>query len=351
MSKSTTEELAPPRDSVWTKYSPHHEFPIAFTAAAALHGLIFVAILAAGLFLYARWHGEPSAPPKLDVAFVMADKADGLAPGGGSDPGTPGNQTEQVDPKEPPKVTNDISILSLPKLDQIPPTKAQPQIDVPTISDAPPNIQKVFEGIERNLTPTPEPTPRIVVPKGAGGGQGGGGVGPGKGPGVGPGPGGVGGIPGEAATRAEILAARWRFNPSGSPHEHVQKLIAAGVRVGFKDGNGFFWQIADLKKRPVALQREPFEKYKDTVKWFNQEPRSVIGLANELRLPAPPLQFVLLLPQDREQKLADAELKFAKDRNRDLSKVQETWFDFRSVGGSFEPVVTGQFPFEPRPKW
>ncbi|MEI7686711.1 MAG: hypothetical protein WCL32_16960 [Planctomycetota bacterium] len=208
--------------------------------------------------------------------------------------------------------------------------------------------KKQFAGIERDLkagTAAKQAGPR--GDGGTGGGSGGG-KGPGKGRGNGPGDG--TGVPG-LATRAEVLAQRWRFNPSGSPREHVEKLTAAGVRVGFKDGNDQFWLIRDLKKRPVDFQLESFDKYNDTVKWFSQEPRSVLGMAHELRLPGPPQFFVLLLPKDREQKLADAEFQFAKARNRDLKRVEETWFDFRPVGGAFEPVVVGQVPFEPRPKW
>lgn len=345
----------PPRESVWTKYSPNHEFEIAATSSIVLHGVVFLAFfLAAGLILWNAL-GDTSAPsPKMDVALVADPTGDGRAPGGGSPTGPAGSPTEQVQKDVVKKPNLDFDAARIPEaLAPLTPFEFRP--DIPVIApDVPKQIDlsKAFERIEHNLKLPKDPagTGSGMPGKGnGGGGQGGGGYGPGKGPGVGPGDG-IGGPAGNA-TQAEIYARRWRFNLAGTPREHVQKLLAAGVVVGFKDGNDLFWLITDLKNRPVQFRLEPFAKYENSVKWKSENPHSVLSLSQELRMPGPPACFILLLPKDREQRLANLEAQFARERNRDLSQVTETWFDFRQVGGAFEPAVVGQVPFEPRPKW
>jgi hypothetical protein len=338
----------PPSDTFWTKYSPNHEFPIAMTASVVLYGLGFATFFLIAMSLLIRWHGEASASPSLDVAMVKDQLGDGQAPGGGG-PGIPGDQTEQVDVKTPEK--NSLTVPVAPTIEPFTPALQVRIEDFPSISnDTKIDFDKVLKSLENSLTP-PSPAPAKPSAQkgnnGKGGGEGGG-IGTGKGPGVGPGRG-TGGTPG-GLTRAEILAYRWRFDPTGSPREHVKKLQEAGIIVAFvNEPNGQMWRIVDLKKRPVDVQLEPAEKHKDTVKWYSQNPNMVIGVAKELRLPVQPLHFILLLPKDREQRFADAEYKYALDRGRDLKQVQATWFDFRPAGGSYEPVVIAQPPFDSLP--
>jgi len=348
MPNNTSLEPAPPRDSVWTKYSPNHEFPLAGVTSFVLHGLVIAGVLLFGLALQVRWHGEATKSPKLDVALVQAAEGDGSTSGGSPAPGTPGQPVERVEPVAPSK--SPFELTATPNLDAFPSPNLESKIDVPVIPSTSPatDLKNAFANINKNLKASAEPKSN-QTPKGsgAGGGQGGGGKGTGKGSGEGPGNS-VGGYPSSStAPRAAILAARWRFDPQGSPRDHVNKLMAAGIIVGFQDQAGSFSLIHDLKQRPVTYHREPMDNYKDTVKWFSQNPSMVVAVARELQITKiQPLHFVLLLPKDREQKFADVELKFAQDRNRDMQHVKATWFDFRPVGGSFEPVVLGQVPFE-----
>lgn len=347
-----TESPAPPRETIWTKYSPNHELPVASTTSIVVHGLLIGLVVLGGLALNRRWHGEVSQPPRIDVAYVplgMGGPGEPTPLGGGGRPGSPTAGSELVEsaPNTTPVIDPSPDV---PKFEIAPTTASAPVVDLPSINDTPIDLNKTFDGLQNDLKnsavrATPRGVPGPVGDGGTGGGKGGG-NGPGVGPGTGP-----GGPGGGGATRAEVLAQRWRFNPSGSPREHVDKLIAAGVRVGFRDSNGQFWLIRDLKKRPVQFDLVPFDTYKDTVKWYSQDPRSVIGMANELRLSGPPQHFVLLLPAEREQKFADAELQFAQSKKRNLQEVHETWFNFRPAGGAFEPVVEAQVPFDPRPKW
>jgi hypothetical protein len=168
----------------------------------------------------------------------------------------------------------------------------------------------------------------------------GGGIGAGKGNKLGPGIG-DGGL-GRKATKQEILARRWRFDLTGDPKTHADKLATIGFTVAVADVQGRFHIIRDIKRRPVELAPADLSKYADAVRWANSDPRSVQGLAQELRLPFVPRFVVLFLPQDREEKIAAAEHAYAARTRRDLRTVTATWFDFRLRGASFDPTVIRQ---------
>lgn len=324
---------APPADSFWRTYSPHHEMPVALAASVTLHVLLGVVIVVSGLAIAADIWGE-TRPPELKVAFIQASGEPDSGGGGGGDPTPAGPNKEFINPKDAPKT--DVDPTPTTRIDVIP-EKPPQDIDIPSI----PTTDIVIPKFEVVSTPKPGTNNPGKGGPGTGGGLGAGvgsGVGPGKGPGSGPGNPGLGGGP---ATRAEILAQRWRFNFSGSPRDHLQKLIASGITLGFKDHKNEFYLINDLKSRPVTWKPAPFDQYKDSVKWYSQAPKSVIDLAKELNMPAP-YQYVLLLPSDREQMIANAEFAYAKSRNRDPQRIEETWFDFHIHGGKLEPYVQRQ---------
>ncbi len=155
---------------------------------------------------------------------------------------------------------------------------------------------------------------------------------------------------GYQATDAEIKAWRWQFDLSGPPKEHADKLDRAGVIVAVPDPkaghidprNAPLLLITDLKRRPVTLQPAEPGRFADSVKWYNRTPDSIQGLVQELRLPFMPACIVLLMPKDREQKMADLEKRFAQEHGMDVERVQHTTFDFRLQGGVYEPVVINQ---------
>ena len=92
----------------------------------------------------------------------------------------------------------------------------------------------------------------------------------------------------------------------------------------------------------MDLKKDNLATFKDAVKWYNTRAESVQALANELQLDFTPKFVVLLLPKDREQKMADEEAQYARDHRRDLAKVTETWFDFRPRNGVYDPMVIRQ---------
>jgi hypothetical protein len=73
----------------------------------------------------------------------------------------------------------------------------------------------------------------------------------------------------------------------------------------------------------------------------------VASLARELQIPMPRdlagrSYVILLLPKDREQKMADVERRYAEGQRRSVQNIRATWFDFRLRNGVYEPVVIRQ---------
>src|SRR5207244_11554562 len=133
---------------------------------------------------------------------------------------------------------------------------------------------------------------------------------------------------------------------SGDGKEHAAKLDAVGMTLAIADGNGFRL-ITDLKRRPVDAPRDQLLRFKDAIKWYNVRPESVSSLARELQIPVPRdtaghSYVILLLPKAREQKIAEAERRYAESQRRPVQNIRATWFDFRLRNGVYEPVVIRQ---------
>ena len=115
-----------------------------------------------------------------------------------------------------------------------------------------------------------------------------------------------------------------------------------GVTLAIPNPKGGFLIITDLSRRPVVGKNQGLAGYKDAVKWYNTRKESVQGLAHELQLTFTPDYVVLLLPKDREQKMANEEKRAADANRRPLASVRRTLFDFRLNNGAYEPVVIDQ---------
>jgi hypothetical protein len=244
-----------------------------------------------------------------------------------------------------------------------PPAKDDPvpQLGLPLIDDgkAPASndlvieLQKLAEAAEKRakeLTPNPTPLPvpgpkkegKKIGPVGTGNPKGTGGLGgPGSGPGLGKkfGPGIGSGRPGgRPVSKQEIYALRWNFDLSGDGAEHARKLAAMGVTVGIIDGKGNFYYVTDLNRRPAEVKRDKMPNLQEIVGWQNRKAESIQALARELKLPVVPQAIVLMLPKEREEKMAAEEARFAAEQGRPLNTVRRTWFDFRLRNGVYDPV-------------
>lgn len=152
---------------------------------------------------------------------------------------------------------------------------------------------------------------------------------------------------GAKGSAVEIKASRWEFDFTGSPKQHAEKLSRVGMIVAVPDpkaakaepGTAPLLLITDLKPRPVTLKPAMPGQFNNSVKWYNVQKESIQGLAKELPLPFVPSFVVLILPKDREAKIAAVEQQYANQHRIDPARIEWTTFDFRLQKGVYEPVV------------
>ena len=346
-------EPLPPDETFWKRYSPRHECPIAGSASTLVHLVALGGVILAGLAMSWRWYGEKAQPPAMSVVYVE---------GNGATVGNPAAAAVRRKTAAPKTSRSDRNRSS--------PRSRRRNRRIRSFwcrGSCPAKIRtSLCRCLRRRPTSTRRsrrcrkktPRPAAANAKSSGskstglGSTGdGGGLGTGKGTGVGPGNGpGDGTGPAGATTksiRAQILANRWHFDSGGSPRERIAKFAAVGITLGFTDFTGNLYVIEDMKRRPVKFHLDSFDRYKDIVKWANNKDDPALpGLARELGLPLTLAQLVLLLPPDREQKMADEEMRYAREKGYDFSKVEGTLFDFVLMQGVYEPVVKGQAPFD-----
>jgi hypothetical protein len=358
--------LLPPDERFWKRYSPHFELPVAGATALFAHGVIIGILAVGGLAFLFRASAEMSRPSTIDMVAVDPDAAFpgplGAAPEGM--PGLPGelgaDRTEQGPEGG---VAGNVSQPNggdpLPDLPELPGMSLEVPATVPQ-TDASSEVGEQLQAInkaaaERSKVAPPAPKrPASAGParkSGTGNKWGGGGMGGTGGKGVGKsGTGTGGGAASYRASDAEIKAYRWQFDLSGPPREHADKLDRAGVIVALPDPKAGHMDprtaplllITDVKRRPVTLKPAAPGQFRDFVKWYNTRPESIQGLAQELQLPFMPPCVVLLMPKDREAKMADAEMRYAQEHRIDFARIQRTTFDFRLRNGVYEPVVLNQ---------
>ncbi len=358
----------PPEEKFWKRYSPHHELPLAGMTSLCLHGVVLAFLVLGGLAFFFGARDEASQPPSLELV-AMAPGGNGLEEGAqgtsgtSGDPGGEAGKTETApQPMERgPEATEPVKAV---KLDFVP----QKPLEVPAGAE---KQTKVDEGnVEQQLQAIEKAAQDSVargeaakvaaakaaqmaaakVGKGQGpGGQGGnngsgpGGVGKGtgkQGTGIGSGAGGF-----RKATPAEIKAMRWRFDLSGTGGtlRHADKLAAVGFLLAFEDGRSTdFLVVQDLRRRPVEVRRVNPDTYQDAVKWKNESPQSVLALKNELNLKFFPTRAIIMAPKELEQRMADEEANFARQKGRDPQTIRLTSFDFQLMDGRFQPVVLRQ---------
>ncbi len=350
--------LFPPEETMWQKYSPRFELPLASATSIFLHGLAVGAMMIAGLAYFFNAALEATQPPRIDV--VMVEGGGTGFEGLGGEAGLPG-PPDGGEPKRTEFVPNSPEQPEFRPTPSVP-DEPLPQLGLPLIEDGNPplssdltiELRRIAEDADRQVReqmqlPKAPPSTGIkgsaTGPKGTGnpkgvnglGGSGGGtGMGNKKGSGKGTGPG------GRLATDQEAKAWRWRFDMSGDPKEHARKLAAIGVTLAVPDPRGGFILITDLNRRPVEVRQDALLAYKDAVKWYNTKPDSVQSLARELQLPFSPKFVVMLLPKDREANMAKEEARYAQEHRRDVAAVQMTLFDFRLRNGAYDPMVVEQ---------
>jgi hypothetical protein len=354
--------LIPPDPSLWQKYSPHHEAPLAGATSIFLHGIVLGILVVGGMAYFWQARADALKPAKMDVVVIEGDGG-GLEGLGGA-PGLPGapdaggpKRTEQVGPIE--------KVDPIDRTNPRPPVEKPPELGLPTFEDGKtpidPELRLELERLAKEAKDAADqankepPMPKApIVPgadlkkvgiKGTGnpkgvGGLGGSGGGPGKGnkSGPGTGPGGFGG----PVTQQQIFRMRWRFSATRDAKETLRQASALGVRAGFygRDGKqNLFFYVDDLNRRPAELQAAQPPKLGHTVFFTQMDPVLLGGLSRELGMSFTPYAYIIIFPPDREKEIAAAEEQAAKAMRRNLQTVRATHFEFRLRNGVYEPVV------------
>jgi hypothetical protein len=334
--------LFPPDEKFWVRYSPHHELSLAGMTSFFVHGLV-IGILTLGAYWYLfQRDSDTNKPPTMDMVQI-AGGGDGFE-GMGGEPGAPGDSTPRQTELVPGPMTAvaEVPAVTNSALKDVP----QTELDIPEInsSDNKADLEKILSKLEKEAvnqaTQEKSPIKKVTKNTGPSGGNAKGVGAPGTGSGgYGKGARGTGIGGGRKLTQAQIYARRWSFNLTGGGKEHVAKYLTMGVTVALLHPKGAYYFVTDLRRRPATLQPANMDIYRDAVQWQNTLPESLANLAGELRLPFVPVQAIILLPKDREQKMADEELRYAQKMGLPVEEIQGTLFDFQLRGGGFEPVV------------
>lgn len=355
MAVRSKKPLIPPDPSTWERYSPHYEAPLAGATSLFLHGAVIGIFVIGGLAFFVSAREEAARPPKMDVVMIEdgGGGLEGLSGEAGA-PGAPGGgvgrpkRTEQVGSLQNAPLQPDRNTPRLLKDEQI---ELPAGLVIEGVAPLDPQLTIELAKLSKDAT---EHASKDAVPPGVGsdpkksgvggtrnpkgkGGLGGPGDGPGVGKKSGPGTGkGFGGV----LTKQQKFARRWNFNVGSTSKEHVDILIALGVKLALQDPKGQIVFVTDLKRRPAEWMPGKLPDLAKTVAWGNGKPDSLQGLAHELQLPFVPKLALMLLPSDREDSMARAEELAANSMRRSLPMVRKTWFEFRLRNGTYEPVVS-----------
>ncbi|HEY1859469.1 MAG TPA: hypothetical protein VGG61_03900, partial [Gemmataceae bacterium] len=184
-------QLVPPDEKFWQRYSPHYEFPLSGVSSFALH--LLVVGLAAFVCMLPIFNRET---PPMELDEVVWDGGGGGSPDGiGDGPGKGASGAAAADEQKLPEQKTRYETESV-KTPELPENKA-PVLSLPELSD--PDLARLIEQNNqavKSIQDLPKTTATamregLVAGKGKGGaGSGGGegtGTGPGKGEGSGPG--------------------------------------------------------------------------------------------------------------------------------------------------------------------
>jgi hypothetical protein len=334
----------PPENSLWKRYSPHHELPVSVTTSAVAHA-VFFALLVFGVLGAIFWRQSAGQPPPLGpVVEISNDGAPGGA--GGDDAAGNGNPLQKVgpqdaqDPPAPPKPQHrrEGELPKLAKPDVVQDIDFRIRADK-EFADDPTETMKTLEKIDKE-------TRDLLILSTTRRGP----VGPGTGPSKGP---------REAAIDSTLdihllRALRWTmvFNTEdGQDYRRQLAGLTARMKektiVAIKQPDGRYRVFRDLESDRPASAIEDLSTMQ-RIFWVDDKPNSVRALSRALGLAQPPPSIAILFPEELENKLLRIELAHAGLREDQEKQIKETHFGIIRQGNSYEPVVTGQ-RLKPRP--
>jgi hypothetical protein len=344
--RSADQQLVPPDERFWQRYSPHAELPLSGAGSFALHALVLGVMVLLGVY-GALWFGH--ANRSLPVEAVRLD----LGGGGGSRHGQgdedgkgearveAGNKTEETAPNP---VTNQPA--ERPDLKVKPADRTPIKFDDDSkryIRQTETQAARAFEKLANASTRFRVDDKPRSYGKGGTGSGGGSGDGKGKGTGDGRGDGSSGKL-----TQREKRMLRWSmlFNTRNAP-DYLSQLQGLGailaVPVRENGANREYRIIRNLAARPAKLLQEDVSQIQ-RIYWVDDNPQSVMDVMNVLRVPVRPSHFVAFMPEALENKLFQLEKKYldAHHPGRTEDDIVETKFRINHSGNGYEPEVIDQ---------
>jgi hypothetical protein len=307
--------LVPPDESMWRKYSRHHEFPISTIMSVVLHLFTIVTIALFGAILF-NWGGSP--PPEVDnVEFAGGG---GSGQGGGEEtPTLAGKEAvaEQVDPTE--GINFDAVDLT--------------KIDTPRNIEEARKAQELVQGI-RTKAAGPE-------------GRGGPGSGGGKGSGIGTGEGsGMG--PGKGSAR-QRRAERWAISFSyQSADEYIQYYASLGAILLVRESDTSFRVFRDLSKKPYEGKVEALSELNRTNKrvyYVTQNQQDLRAAQIGLPLEKLPQLVAIFIPPELETEMGKKELEYKGLSLKEIEqRNMQTTFQISRAGDKYDIRVVSQRP-------
>jgi hypothetical protein len=323
----------PPENSLWKRYSPHHELPVSVTTSAVTHA-VFFALLVFGVLGALFWKQSAGQPPPLGPVVEISN--DGPSGGAdGDDRAGNGNPLEKV----------------LPQDAQDPPAAPKPQQrragELPQLKK-PEVVQDIDFRIRGNKEFADDPTEAMKT---------------------------LGRIDKETRDLLIRSARRGPVGPSTGPREAVidstvdvrlMRALRWTMVFNREDGQDYRRQLAGLtaqmKEKTIVAIKEPDGRYRvfrdldsdrpasaiedlstmQRIFWVDNKPDSVRALSRVLGLAQPPPSIAILFPEELEHKLLRIELAHAGLREDQEKQIKETRFGIIRQGKNYEPVVTGQ---------
>jgi hypothetical protein len=320
------DDLVPPDEKFWQRYSPHHEFPLSNVASVALH------ILGLGLILLLARFVMEKPLHRPEVEAVRMNLGGGGGRPTGSDDGTRGGAA----PKE----------VGAADQNQEPATDEKPQdlkLQAPQfVKKYDADAQRYFQRSTPNMVAFSQLNDNLrsrlnsgVAPKGGGGSGTGGGTGDGTGKGTGDGS----GVGKARLTEREKRMLRWTmlFNTHDA-RDYLNQLNGLGAFLAIPikedaDRGAIYQTVHDLTARPAMLQNEDLEQL-GRIYWIESNGRSVAEIMTLLGLSIRPSHFAALFPRELESRLQQMELKAAGGRSED--DIKETRFRVKKVGDRYD---------------
>jgi hypothetical protein len=281
--------LLPPDESLWRKYSAHHEFPLSTLASVVLHAFVILMVAMFGAILF-NWRSDQEPPEVGNLIFA------GGGGEGGGDPDASEDPSNQLvfDPTR----RGDAN----PQLEYIPEDLRRPE------DSAQARLIEQAQTADRKTRGINDPSLRP-----GSSGRGGPGSGGGRGRGIGLGEG-QGSGPGKATQRARRMQ-RWdlSFGHDNTPEEYIRKLNNLQAILLVPGPDDQFRVYRDLTQRPLRGRIEPRAEINklNRIYFVQDDPQHLEALIHILGLDSPPRYLAAFFPRSLEEELLRTELAHA----------------------------------------